>query len=80
MNDICTPSAIVILQDAIPLVSSMDILPGTQTTNITKAEGLAMKHNITTQRNTVGHKQKVSNMTTYTSSPKRVKGAQQSAK
>ncbi len=31
MNAICTCSAIVILQDATPLVSSMDILPGTGT-------------------------------------------------
>jgi hypothetical protein len=39
-----------------------------------------MKNNITAQRNTVGHKQKVSNKTTYDSSPKGVKGAQQSTK
>jgi hypothetical protein len=38
--------------------------------SITKAEGLAMKNIIIAQRNTVGHKQKVSNKTTYNSSPK----------
>jgi hypothetical protein len=32
MNNICTCSAIVILQDAMPLVPLMDILPGTQPT------------------------------------------------
>ncbi len=46
--------------------------------SIAKAEGLAMKQNITGQWNTVGNKN-VSNETTYNSSPKGVKEAQQSA-
>ncbi len=61
-----------------PLVSSLNIRPGTQPNSITKAEGLAMDKNIIAQQNTVGHK-KVSNETTYNSSPKGVKEAQQSA-
>ncbi len=49
---------IVILQDSMPPMLSMDILPGTQPTQYYK-KLKAWPLNITAQQNTVGHKQKV---------------------
>jgi hypothetical protein len=74
MNDIRTCSAIILPQDIMPLVSSNDICPGTQPTQITKAEGLATEQNITAQRNTICHK-KGFNETTHISSAKGVEEA-----
>jgi hypothetical protein len=81
MNNICAHSAIIILDDALcHSCPPWNFFQEHNPHSITKAEGLAMKHNIAAQQNTVGHKQKVSNETTYNISPHGVKRARQSAK
>jgi hypothetical protein len=56
MNNLCTLSAIVLLQDLMPLVSSKDIRPGTQLTQYYQSRWLGHEITLTAQRNTVGNK------------------------
>ncbi len=56
MNNLCTCSAIVLLQDLMPLVSSKDIHPGTRLTQYYQSWWLGHEIALTAQRNTVGHK------------------------
>ncbi len=69
MNNLCTCSAIALL-DLMPLVISKDICPGTQLTQYYPSWWLGHEIILTAQQNTVGHKKRVSNETTYISSPK----------
>ena len=62
--------AIVLLQDLMPLVTSKDIPPGTWLTQYYQSWWLGHEITLTAQRNTAGHKKRVSNETTYISSPK----------
>jgi hypothetical protein len=63
MNNICTCRAIVLLQDVMPFVYSMDIHPETQPTQFTKADSLTMKQNITAQWNTTAQQNTVGSLT-----------------
>ncbi len=56
MNNLCTRSAIVLLQDLMPLVSSKDICPGTWLTQYCQSWQLGHEITLTAQQNTVGHK------------------------
>jgi hypothetical protein len=56
MNNLCTSSAIVLLQDLMPLVSTKDICPGTRLTQYYQSWWLGHEINLTAQQNTVGHK------------------------
>jgi hypothetical protein len=69
MNNLCTRSAIVLLQDLMPLVTSKDIRPGTWLTQYSQSWWLGHEITLTALCNTVGHK-RVSKETTYISSPK----------
>ncbi len=56
MNNPCTCSAIVLLQDLLPLMSSKDIRPGTWLTQYYQSWWLGYEITLTAQQNTVGHK------------------------
>ncbi len=70
MNNLCTHSTIVLIHDLVPLVTSKDIRPGTWLTQYYQSRWLGHGITLTAQWNTVGHKKKVSNETTYISSSK----------
>ncbi len=56
MNNLCTHSAIVLLQDLMPLMSSKHIRPGTQLTQYYQSWWLGHEITLIAQWNTVGHK------------------------
>jgi hypothetical protein len=56
MNNLCTRSAIVLLQDLMPLMTSKDICPGTRLTHYYQSWWLGHEITLTAQRNTVDHK------------------------
>ncbi len=68
MNNICTCSATVLLQDLMPLVTSKDICPETQLTQYYQSWWLGHETTLTAQQNTVGHRKKGSKGTTHISS------------
>ncbi len=70
MNNLCTHSAIVLLQYLMLLETSNDIRPGTRLKQYYQSWWLGHEITLTAQRNTVGHKKRVSNETKYISSPK----------
>ncbi len=70
MSTLFTCSAIVLLQDLMPLVTSKDVRPGTRLTQYYQSWWLGHAITLTAQRKTVVHKKRVSNETSYISSPK----------
>ncbi len=58
MNNLCTRSAIVLLQDLMPLTTSKDIHPGTWLTQYYQSWWLGHEITLTAQWNTVGHKKR----------------------
>jgi hypothetical protein len=56
MNNLCTCSTIVLLQDLMPLVTSKDIRPGTWLTQYYQSWWLGHEITLTAQQNIVGHK------------------------
>jgi hypothetical protein len=56
MNNICTCSAMVLLQDLMPPMSSKDICPETQLTQYYQSWWLGHEITLTAQQNTVGYK------------------------
>ncbi len=56
MSNLCTRSAIVLILDVVPLVSSKDICPGIQLTQYYQSWWLGHEITLTVQQITVGHK------------------------
>jgi hypothetical protein len=64
MNDLCTRSTIVLLQDLMPLVTSKDICPGTWLVQYNQSWWLGHETTLTAQQNSIGHRKSVSKGTT----------------